>query len=104
AGPNGQAGSALGGGLHAATTPNTVQNSLIAGNTSATGPDCSGTFTSQGYNLIGIANGAAGFNAAGDQTGSSGSPLNPLLGPLQYRGGPAPTMPLLIGSPAVDKG
>jgi len=51
-----------------------------------------------------VGNGATGFTATGDQTGSSGSPLNPLLGALQYGGGAAPTMALLAGSPAIDKG
>jgi CSLREA domain-containing protein len=102
--PSGPTGTAQGGGLQSTTTANTIQNSLIAGNTSPTAPDCSGTCTSHGYNLLGIDNGATGFTSTGDQAGTSGSALNPALAPLQFRGGPVPTMPLLPGSPAIDKG
>ena len=101
AGPNGAIGSALGGGVHTTATLNVVQNDLIAGNS---GLDCSGTFASQGYNLIGVADGATGFTVTGDQTGTSGTPLLALLGPLQFNGGSLPTMKLLPGSPAIDKG
>jgi CSLREA domain-containing protein len=104
AGANGGDGRGFGGGLRSNLATNTVQNTLIAGNTSASGPDCSGTFTSQGYNLIGNNTGGTGFSGTGDQVGSAASPLNPQLGPLAYHGGPAPTMALLLGSPAIDKG
>jgi CSLREA domain-containing protein len=103
-GADGSPGTAQGGGLQSTTTFNVVQNSLIAGNNASNGPDCFGTFTSQGYNLIGNVTGATGFTSTADQVGSSGSPLDPLLGPPKYYGGPAPTMALLSGSPAIDKG
>ncbi len=104
AGANGGDGRAFGGGLRSNLATNTVQNTLVAGNTSASGPDCSGTFTSQGYNLIGNNTGGIGFSVTGDQVGSAASPINPKLGPLAYHGGSAPTMALLLGSPAIDKG
>jgi hypothetical protein len=63
-----------------------------------------GSFVSGGYNLIGAVNGGTGFGAPGDQLGSVASPLDPKLGPLQDNGGPTPTMALLTGSPAIDKG
>jgi hypothetical protein len=99
----------------------TVQNTIIAANTAtATGPDAAnpaGTFTDNGGNLIGIAgtgSGNTGFTAATTQTGTTATPLNPLLGALANNGGPtigAPTATqtltteaLLGGSPAIDKG
>ncbi|MDA1049213.1 MAG: S8 family serine peptidase [Planctomycetota bacterium] len=84
-----------------------VINTIIAGNTATSShPDVMGVFTSQGHNLIGNVATATGFTngSKGDQVGSSGSPLNPLLGPLSDNGGPTLTHALLPGSPAVDTG
>jgi hypothetical protein len=100
-----------------------VRNTIIAGNAVAiggAGPDANnsaGTFTDNGGNLIGISgagSGNTGFTASTTQTGTVGSPLDPLLGPLQDNGGPivgAPgaTQPLeteapLHGSPAIGEG
>jgi hypothetical protein len=36
--------------------------------------------------------------------GTATTPINPLLGPLQFNGGPTRTHPLLLGSPAINKG
>jgi hypothetical protein len=79
------------------------------GNPGATGigNDLAGNFTSQGFNLIGTADESSlgftnGLNA--DKVGSTISPINPLLGPLQMNGGPTPTHALLPGSPAINKG
>lgn len=36
--------------------------------------------------------------------GTTADPVNPLLGPLQNNGGPTPTLGLVPGSPALDKG
>jgi hypothetical protein len=81
-----------------------VRNSIIAGNSSQTlGPDVRGTVTSLGYNLIGDSTDSVGWNSL-DLTGTSGSPLNPELGPLQDNGGPTPTQALLAGSPALRAG
>jgi hypothetical protein len=85
-----------------------AKNSIIALNTSNinNAPNIyaptAGTFTSLGYNLIGVKDGANFTNAAGDQTGTSANPLNPLLGPLQNNGGTTFTRALLAGSPALD--
>src|SRR6185369_2268772 len=83
-------------------------NSIIANNyfsgTSGVGPDVNGTFTSQGYNLIGAVNGSTGFGAIGDQFGTTNSPLNPNLRPLGNYGGATPTLPPAAGSPAIDQG
>ncbi len=82
-----------------------VWNTIAAGNGSGgSGSDCAGTFTSAGYNFIGIADGSSGFGVTGDQTGTAGSPINAQLGPLQDNGGPTMTMALTFGSPALDKG
>ncbi len=76
-----------------------VTNTIIAGNAAGSAPDVGGIFSSGGYNLIGSTNGSSGFGATGDQFN-----INPLVGPLQDNGGPRPTMALLLGSPAIDKG
>ncbi len=47
--------------------------------------------------LSGLTNGVNG-----DQVGTAGSPLNALLAPVGYYGGPTETMPPLPGSPLVD--
>ncbi len=73
----------------------TLQNSIVANSTS--GGNCSGSMTSQGYNLS--SDGTCDLNGPGDM-----NHINPLLGPLQYNGGPTQTQALLSGSPAVDSG
>jgi hypothetical protein len=78
-----------------------MSNSILAGNTNTSGPapDCSGTITTQGYNLVqNMSDCTLAGGAAGDITG------DPLLGPLQNNGGPTPTHALLAGSPAIDAG
>jgi len=76
----------------------TLANTIVAMNTAHTGPDIDGTVISKGYNLIGNSSGASGFTAADLLN------LSPLLGPLQYNGGPTETMVLLAGSPAIATG
>jgi hypothetical protein len=63
--------------------------------------------TSLGFNLIGNDDQPSGDFTNGvnhDQVGSPGSPIDPLLGPLQNNGGPTDTLALIPGSPAVDQG
>ena len=79
-------------------------NTIIAGNTAATGVDCSGTLNSLGSNLIGDETDCDFVSTTGDQVGTSASPIDPLLGPLQDNGGPTFTQELLLGSPAIDAG
>ena len=79
-------------------------NTILAKNTALAQPDAGGSFTSDGFNLIGNSDGSTGFTATGDQTGTLAEPIDPLLGPLQDNGGPTATMALLPGSPAIDKG
>jgi hypothetical protein len=87
-----------------------VQNTIVAGNTAATsGPDVFSslaTFTSLGNNLIGDNAGATEFTngANGDLVGNTASPINPLLGVLSNNGEATNTLPLQIGSPAIDAG
>ncbi len=87
-----------------------LENTIIAGNfdnssaESDLKPDVSGTFTSNGYNLIGDGTGSTGFDGSGDLVGTSGNPIDPLLDPLQDNGGSTETNALLPGSPAIDAG
>jgi parallel beta-helix repeat protein len=83
------------------STGSTLGNTIVAGNTGL--PDVTGTFTSQGNNLIGAADGSTGW-VSSDLTGTSAHPLNPLLAPLGNNGGTTQTMTLLPGSPAIDAG
>lgn len=86
-----------------------ARNSIIALNTfvsgSSSGPDVYGPLTSQNFNLIGN-NADATITPAqpADQIGTPGSPIDPLLGPLQNNGGPTFTHALQSGSPAIDQG
>jgi hypothetical protein len=81
-----------------------VKSTIVAGNTSAgSGPDVWGTFTSAGFNLIGIDQ-SNGFFASSDQKGGVASPLDPKLGSLANNGGPTQTIALQSGSPAINTG
>ena len=72
-----------------------IQNSIVAN--SANGGNCSGTITSNGYNLSSDL--TCPFHSAGDLNHK-----NPRLGPLKNNGGPTQTMALRLGSPAIDTG
>ena len=80
----------------------TATNTIIAGNIDLGGqaPDCAGTLTTGGHNLI---QSTAGCTLSGTASGDViGQPA--LLGPLQDNGGPTWTRALLPGSPAIDGG
>jgi hypothetical protein len=85
-----------------------VRNTIIAGNSAPQTYDVVGAFISDGYNLIGIlGNFATGFGSSGshDQVGTTASPLNPGLGPLQDNSGPTLTFaPSSPSSPVIDRG
>lgn len=92
-----------GGGIYAAgIKPIDLENTILAGNTSAApavGPDCDGTLNSLDYNLIGnlascTLNGTTSHTLIG----------NPMLDTLKDNGGPTLTMSLLVSSPAFDAG
>jgi len=78
--------------------PVSLANTIVGGNI---GPDCSGTLTSLGYNLLGSAVGCDGMieGVNGDRVGP-----DPRLGPPQNNGGATATQALLPGSPAIDGG
>src|SRR5205807_2521462 len=99
--------SSIGGGLNNnGSGPFNVKSSIIALNTAAgSGPDVWGTFTSQGFNVVGIDQNN-GFNTATDHKGGTNSPLDPKLDPngLQNNGGPTQTIALLSNSPAINTG
>ena len=78
--------------------PWTIDNSLLARNTAPTGPDCSGTVTSGGHNLIGNVSGCSGFTGPGDIVRP-----NPRIGALADNGGPTKTVALLRRSPAINR-
>jgi hypothetical protein len=69
-----------------------LSNSIVAG-------QCSGSFTSLGYNMIGNTSGCSFTPGPGDLVN-----VDPMLGPLQDNGGPTLTQALLPGSPAIDAG
>jgi hypothetical protein len=112
----GTAGMGLAGGL-ATGSVMTVGNTLVAKNNARNtfnsplfASDVGGAFSSSNFNLIGAVDGSSGFNGAADITGSTASPVDPLLDPqTQFsgpnnNGGPTPTFVLGRSSPAIDKG
>ncbi len=84
-----------GGGIYKYGGSVALLNTIVAN--SLSGGTCAGvgTFTSLGHNLDSTNDCA--FAATGDLTST-----NPLLGPLGNHGGPTQTMPLFVGSLAID--
>ena len=79
-----------------------LSNTILEGNTNGDGstPDCSGTLSSQDFNLI---QDTTGCTVTGTTTNNiTGTGAN--LGPLQNNGGNTLTKALLEGSPALDTG
>ncbi len=77
-----------------------IQNSIIAGNSAARGPDLYSGFDSAGSNIIGnTADTNSSTAATGDQFN-----VNPQVGPLADNGGSTFTHALLAGSPAINAG
>jgi hypothetical protein len=102
-----------GGGLYvygssSALTYVTLTDTLVAGNSATAGaPDVTGpVLATSAYNIIGNGAGSTGLinGTNGNQVGTTASPIDPRLGPLQNNGGPTLTMALLPGSPAIDAG
>jgi CSLREA domain-containing protein len=93
--------SSVGGIASAGTTR--LFSTIVAGNWPS---DCDGPIFSEGFNLIGAADGSIGLTNGlyQDLVGLRNSPLDARLGPLQDNGGPTPTQALLLGSPAIDRG
>jgi CSLREA domain-containing protein len=96
-------GAGDGGGVNRFTGTLSTANSLIAGNVDGTpagvsAPDCRGTITSLGRNLLGNPRECLFSQGVGDIVGTSA----PGLGPLADNGGPTPTHALTAESPAID--
>jgi hypothetical protein len=84
-----------------------IRNCIVAGNVASEGPDIhrngAATVTTFGHNVIGDGtNSGMSDGVLGDQVGSPASPIDPLLGPRTFNGGPTETYALLAGSPARD--
>jgi hypothetical protein len=105
----------VGGGVSVTTSPFTLNNTVIAGNFSNSGganfqgtaPDIFGVVTTGNGNFIGNNDGSLlGISklSNGNQIGTPGAILNPLLGPLQNNGGQTPTEAPLPGSPLLNMG
>jgi CSLREA domain-containing protein len=93
--------STTGGGIYVNSGQVTLGNSILARHSGPSdSPDCSGTLTSVGYNLI---ENVTGCSITGTLTGNQLG-LDPELGPLQDNGGSTLTRRLLSGSPAIDAG
>ena len=75
-----------------------IHNTIVYGNGTRDIQHDSGTVASAGYNLIGNKGSATGFLST-DKIG-----VNPLLGSLQYNGGPTMTHAIASGSPAINAG
>jgi CSLREA domain-containing protein len=90
-----------GGGVAQTFSALTLVGTLVADNTVDGGqaPDCTGTLTSLGHNLVRATAGCGFAAAAGDLTAS-----DPKLGPLVDNGGPTFTHALQGGSAALDAG
>lgn len=90
----------------ASAEPIRVRNTIMADNfVRFEQNDLSGTFASEGNNLIGRDFGTfQGFGAPGDLVGEFGDALDVRLGPLANNGGPTKTHALRAGSPAIDQG
>lgn len=78
-----------------------IGNSIVAQNN---GPDVAGAVTSTGYNLIGHETASSGITGPGDQVGTTATPIDARLGPLESHGGATPVHPLGAGSPAINAG
>jgi len=88
-----------GGGLDIETGMTFLEATILALNTGTTGPNCIGTFQSDGFNLVGVPTNCT-FGATGtDQSNVTA----PKLGQLADNGGPTPTVGLLAGSPALNR-
>lgn len=93
------------GGVHN-TGSCTLRNTIVAGNSGTDVPNLNGTYTSNGFNIIGNMGTIPGdpqiTATTGDQFGVNAADLH--LGPLQDNGGMVPTRELQSGSIAIDKG
>ena len=92
--------SSSGGGIKIGSVTFSGKNNVIANNTANTGPNISGTFTSNDYNLIEVTTGAT---ITGTTTHNIYN-TDPNLGSLQNNGGPTYTHAPAYNSPVRDAG
>jgi predicted outer membrane repeat protein len=100
---SGNSATGAGGGIFASTANEpTLQDTIVAGNSSGAspGPDLFQR-VSAAFSLIGNPSGGTVDNAI---PGSNLTGVDPQLQPLAANGGPTPTMALAATSPAIDKG
>ncbi|WP_293354559.1 MULTISPECIES: right-handed parallel beta-helix repeat-containing protein [unclassified Microcoleus] len=92
--------------IHNGSSSFTVRNTIISGGQTQFAPstDVSGSFASNGYNLIGNSGDSTGFGTKGDIVGTINNPIDPLLSSLSDNSGPTQTMRLLPNSPAIRAG
>jgi len=101
---SGNSAGTTGGGIYNKKGTLTLQNTIVAGNTATTfAPDIWGS-ASGSNNLIGDGTGMTGTGISNadpgnNQVGTSGNPINPMLGSLADNGGPTETMALLTTIP-----
>jgi hypothetical protein len=84
-----------------------LRNTVVAGNSDTADenyPDCTGSITSQGHNIIGNNTGCSFTPTTGDKVGTAAAPIDANLGLLADNGGPTLTHALFPGSPAIDAG
>ncbi|HEX4131552.1 MAG TPA: right-handed parallel beta-helix repeat-containing protein [Pirellulales bacterium] len=105
---SGNSATYYGGGIYSYGGTLTLLSTIVAGNTAGVDdPDIDGAVQSTSTNnLIGDGTGMTGITngAAGNQVGTSASPINPRLTSLYYYGGPTETMALYANSPAINAG
>jgi len=102
-GVSGNGNSGWGGGIHIGPAGATIKmrNTILSGNTVKSGgwgPDCSGIFVSNDYNIIGNPSDCNFLIMPNDQV------TDPLLDILSENGGSSKTHALKISSPAIDTG
>ncbi|MCP5468831.1 MAG: DUF4215 domain-containing protein [Deltaproteobacteria bacterium] len=100
-------GEGQGGGVYVGL-PVSFKGNIIALNQYKNDPfdpqaDCVFDLVLEGHNLIGVDCFLENFEST-DQIGTSDSPIDPLIGPLQDNGGPTDTHALLAGSRALSNG
>lgn len=103
-------GADSGGGISQAGGSLLLHNSIVAGNLTGSGASrndvLGGAVASSSFNLISVDNGLTGIanGGGGNQVGTTGTPIDPLLGALQDNGGSVPTRAITFGSPAFGAG
>ncbi len=87
------------GGIDAASSTATVNNSVIEGNIGSSDVDNSGVTLNLYNSVVGVIDPTVLINGSNNSEGVSAD-----LGPLQNNGGSTPTHELYLGSPAINRG